>query len=110
MLNLVLGENPDLPGVSPGDQLVAGLVEERDQVGAELLAYVVERRVAGDQPWRLEDQDLGHERAEARRGQKRAVELADTHLADHRHLVAGDPAIVHLEVHLPVGDLFELLA
>ena len=50
MLDLVLGKDSDLAGVSPGDQRVTRLVEERFELGAELLAHIIELGIATDEP------------------------------------------------------------
>jgi len=93
-----------------GDQRVPGFVEERFEVGTELLAHVIEGGIARDQPGRLQHQHLRHQRAEPGRGQQRAVELPHPHLANHRHFISGHSAVVHLEIDLPLGTLFEFSA
>ena len=49
-----------------------------------------------------------HERTQAGRRQKRAVELADPHLSHDGLFIAGDAAVVHLQLDVAVGLFAEL--
>ena len=110
VLDLVLGEDPHLSRVTPRDERIARFGEESLELRCQLLANVVQRRVARDQTGCLEHEHLRHQRAKSGRGQQCAVELADSHLADHSLLVARDTPMIHLQLDRAVRDLAKLLS